>query len=297
VTGIFDEGDYTVFADGREADSAGGYSLELELAPPGGGAGVNGDGCGDALPLSAGATLAAAGDTFAAHDDVAGSCGGAGAADMVYRLDVPRRSRFMASLTNEEAPHFVAIWRRCGDRSSEIACGRSIDEVLAAGTYFVAVDGVSPEALGRFTLAGTLLDLTAQAGACQGAPALLERSPLSGTTAGFGDKFSSSCAGGDTGSTGADRVYRMTLPGVATVRITLKARFDTALAVRKACADGAGGADVSELACESSSGDVPGNERMTTVERQLEAGTYWVVVDGQSPGDQGAFTLDYRVLR
>jgi hypothetical protein len=296
VTGIFDEGDYTVFADAREAESAGGYSLQLEFAPPGG-AGASGDGCGDALPLSAGATVAAAGDTFAAHDDVAGSCGGAGAPDVVYRLDVPRRSRFTASLMNEEAPHLVILWRRCGDRSSEIACGRSIDDVLAAGTYFAAVDGVSPEAFGRFTLAGTLMDLSAQAGACQGAPALVERSQLSGTTAGSGDKFSTSCAGGDTGSTGPDRVYRVTLPGAATARITLKTRFDAALALRKACADGAGGADVSELACESSSGDMPGSERTTTIERQLEAGSYWVVVDGQAPGDQGAFTLDYRVLR
>jgi hypothetical protein len=215
----------------------------------------------------------------------------------VYRLDVARRSRFMASLASEEAPHLVVLWRRCGDRSTEIACARSIDEVLAAGTYFVGVDGVSPEAFGRFALSGTLLDLSAQAGACQGAPMLPERSVLSGSTAGSGDKFSTSCAGGDTGSTGPDRVYRMTVPAASTVRVTVKTRFDAALALRKACADGAGGADASELACESSSGDMPGNERITTIERELEAGTYWVVVDGQSPADQGAFALDYRVVR
>ena len=28
------------------------------------------------------------------------------------------------------------------------------------------------------------------------------------------------------------------------------------------------------------------------LQRSLEAGSYWVVVDGQSPNDQGAFTLD-----
>jgi hypothetical protein len=296
VTATLDEGDYTVFADAREADTAGGYSLQLELAPPGG-AGTSGEGCGDALPLSAGPAIAAAGDTFAAHDDVAGSCGGAGAADVVYRLDVPRRSRFMASLASEEAPHVLVLWRRCGDRGSEIACARSIDEVLAAGTYFVGVDGVSPDAFGRFALAGTLQDLSAQAGACQGAPALVERSALSGSTDGSGDRFSTSCAGGDTGTTGPDRVYRMTLPAASTVRVTLKSRFEAALALRKACADGAGGADVSELACEGSSGDMPGNERTTTIERQLEAGSYWLVVDGQSPADRGSFRLDYRVLR
>ncbi len=239
------------------------------------------------------------GDTFAARDDVAGTCGGAGAADVLYRVDVPRRSRFIGTLQGEEAPHILILWRRCGDRASEVACARSLDEVLPPGTYFVAVDGASPEALGRFTLAWTLQDLSAQAGACQVAPALAERRAMAATTVGAGDRFSASCAGGDTGSTGPDRVFRMVLAARATVRVTLLATgFDAGLALRKACADAAGGADVAELACEASPGDPQsGGPRATVIERTLEAGSYWLVVDGQSPGDQGSFTLEYRVLR
>ena len=30
---------------------------------------------------------------------------------------------------------------------------------------------------------------------------------------------------------------------------------------------------------------------------RLEAGSYWVVVDGQSPNDQGPFTLEYHLVR
>jgi hypothetical protein len=303
VTAVLDAGDYAVFADARDGEASGAYTLQLETAPlAGGGAGALGEGCGDALPLVAatgagGPGVATAGDTFAARDDVAGSCGGAGAADVVYRIDVPRRSRLTASLQGEEAPHVLVLWRRCGDRGSEVACARSVDAVLPAGTYFLAVDGASPEALGRFTLAWTLQDVTAQASA-SGAPALAEHRTTRATTAGAGDKFATSCAGGDANVTGPDRLFRFALTRHATVRIALSdATFDAALALRKACADGASGGagtDVSELACETSPGDT---HRPTVIERTLEPGTYWVVVDGQSVADQGSFALDYRVLR
>ena len=153
MTGVFDAGTYTVLADARERDSSGRYTLLLDTAPLAG-SGVRGDGCGDAAPLgalSSGGTGAVAGDTFAARDDVAGTCGGAGAPDVVYRVEVPRRSRFVASLDGEEAPHILVVWRRCAERAAEVACGRAVDEVLAPGTYYVAVDGASAEAFGRFT--------------------------------------------------------------------------------------------------------------------------------------------------
>ena len=294
LTGLFDSGGYTVFADARDSDAAGTYSLDLELSTPAG-SGTIGDGCGDALALTAvGApgSISTDGDTFAARDDVAGSCGGEGAPDVVYRVDVTRRSRFIVALHGEEAPHILALWRRCADRGSEIACGRGLDEVLAPGSYFVAVDGAAADAFGRFTLAWAMQDLTAQGGACQTAQSLTEGRVLSTTTAGAGDRFASSCAGGDTGRTGADRVFRFALAARATVRLTLTAPFEAALALRKACADAAGGADVAELACAADADA----HRHTTIERTLEAGAYWVVVDGESPSEQGPFTLEYRVL-
>ncbi len=94
---------------------AGAYSLLLETSSAGG-AGAPSDACGDATPLSPAAAGKVGGDTFAARDDVAGSCGGAGAADVVYRVDVARRSRFTASLDGEEGSHLLIVWRRCNDR-------------------------------------------------------------------------------------------------------------------------------------------------------------------------------------
>ncbi len=290
VTAVFEPGTYTVFADARERDSAGPYALSLEAAPVGG-SGVVGDACADAIPL---ATAPLAGDTFAARDDVAGTCGGAGAPDVVYRLDVPRRSRFTASLENEEAAHVLVAWKRCADRGSEVACGRAIDEVLAPGTYFVGVDGATPDAFGRFSLAWSLRDLTGQANACASAPPLVAGAQVSSTTAGSSDRFATSCGGGDPGASGPDKVFKFVLPARATVRLSLTAStFDAAMAVRRSCGDGTSPAMSEELACEA---DADGGHR-TVIERAFEAGSYWVVVDGQSPGDQGPFTLDYKVTR
>ncbi|MBV9945260.1 MAG: PPC domain-containing protein [Myxococcales bacterium] len=292
LTGVFDPGSYTVFADAHDVDAAGRYSLQAELAPPSG-AGGPGDGCGDAVPL--GAPSVVQGDTFAARDDVAGSCGGAGAADLVYRLEVAKRSRFAATLSAEEAPHLLALWRRCGDRSSEVGCGRRLDEVLAPGAYFLAVDGLAEDAFGRFALQWSLQDLTVQGSACGAAPTLVAGRPIAGSTLGAGDRFLTSCGASDDAPSGPDRVYRFALGARSHVRLSLSAgAFEAALALRKACADSTGGPRAAEIACASDAGDAG---QSITIDRVLEPGAYWVVVDGQGPNDQGPFTLEYRVIR
>lgn len=291
VTGVFGAGRYTVFADGRDAASAGSYRLSFETGPVGG-AGVAGDGCGDAAPLGPLSGGSGSGktssDTFAARDDVAGSCGGAGAPDVVYRLDVPRRARFTAALEGEEGSHVLIVSRRCGDAGSEVACGRSVDEVLGPGAYFVAADGASPDALGRFTLQWALHDLGGQAAACASARVLAAGRAIDSTTAGAGDWFAVSCGSSD-GPSGADRVFELVLASRRTVRIDVNPAFDAAVSLRRACGD-APGSPSPELACETGT---DGNRRVV-IERALDAGAYWVVVDGQSAAEQGPFTIAYR---
>jgi hypothetical protein len=291
VTGIFEAGAYTVFADAHDRDAAGRYSLRADVAPLAG-TGTIGDGCGDAVVLGADATVS--GDTFWARDDVAGTCSGPGAADVVYRLDVPKRSRLVATLPAEEATHVLVVSRRCGDRTTELGCGREIDEVVAPGTYFVAVDGASEDALGRFSLAWSLQDLTGQTRACGGVPTLADGAAVTGTTVGMGDKFGVSCAGGDGTTSGPDRVYAIVVPRRARVHVVVTASgFDAAVALRRTCVDPSGGPKAAEVACEAES-DVG---QRTVIDRTLEAGTYWLVVDGQTPTDQGPFTLEYRTTR
>jgi len=292
VTGFFDPGAYTVFADARDRDTAGHYTLSLETAPLAG-SGTLGDGCGDAVALG-GASNTVLGDTFTARDDVAGSCGGSGAADVVYRLDVARRSRFRASLDGEEAPHVLVAWRRCGDRASEVGCGPQLDDVLTPGTYFVGVDGATSEALGRFQLQWVLQDLGPQSAACAGAPLLAQGRVAGGTTVGAGDRFATSCgAPRDIAPSGPDRVFRLSLASRARVRLEVTATgFDALLALRKSCGDAVRSSGSVELAC---SGEADGARR-TVIETTLDGGTYWAVVDGQSPNDQGAFALKYTLI-
>jgi len=293
VTGIWDPGAYSVFADGHDRDATGRYTLLLETSTPTG-SGTKGDGCGEAAPLAAGTTGSVLGDTFDARDDVAGSCGGGGSPDVIYRLEVVRRSRLVASLEDEEGPHVIVVWGRCGERSTEAACGRTVDEVLAPGTYFVAADGASPEAFGRFTLKWALRDLTGQAAACNAAPALLNGRVVDGTTVGAGDRFAPSCAAADTGASGPDRVFKFVLATHAQVRLVVTAAtFDAAVALKRACGDGSSGPAIPELGCEA---EADGSHRVI-LERGLDAGTYWVVVDGRSPGDQGPFTIEYTFHR
>jgi hypothetical protein len=288
AVGVLDPGRYSVFADARESGSAGGYTLSLETSLPAG-AGTTLDGCGDAAPLGPETAGKIVGDTFAARDDVAGSCGGQGAADVVYRLDVPRRARFGATLESEEGSHVLVLWHRCGDRSSEVACGRTLDEVLAPGAYFLAVDGMTPDALGRFTVQWALRDVTGQASACSAATLLAPGRAVDSTTVGQGDKFASSCASSDATGGAGDRVFRFALAARSHVRIMVTApTFEATVALRKVCGDVPGGPS-GELACESGAD----GSRKTIIERTLDPGTYWVVVDGQSATDQGAFTIEY----
>ena len=291
VTGLLQPAAYTVFADSRDPETAGAYTLSLETAPPDG-TGVAGDGCGDAGALLGSSGGLVSGDTFAARDDVAASCAAPGSADVVYRVDLPRRSRFRASLQTEEAAHVLVAWRRCGDRGSEVACGTSLDEVLAAGTYFVGVEGTTPAALGRFSMTWAAEDLAAQAAACAAPVALVDGRPVASTTVGAGNRFATECAGRDSGPTGPDRVYRLDVRTRARVHLALTApTFDATLALRRTCGDGVGAAGTAQLACE-----VGGSRsRPTIIDRLLDPGSYWVVVDGQGAGDEGAFRLESRV--
>ena len=99
-----------------------------------------------------------------------------------------------------------------------------------------------PDAFGKFNLAWSLHDLTGQRSACASAPTLTDGRTVAATTTGAGDRFSSSCVGGETGVSGADRVYEFTLTRRAPVQLALTSTtFDAALVLRKACDSPSGG--------------------------------------------------------
>jgi hypothetical protein len=92
------------------------------------------------------------------HDDYAGSCGGAGASDAVYKRVVT--SRRTVTLSTDGSDFATALYvKRVGTRSLvEVGCNAGSDGpsvlmlALEPGTYYVFVDGAGPGDEGHFEL-------------------------------------------------------------------------------------------------------------------------------------------------
>jgi hypothetical protein len=288
-----DPGRYYVFADGGTASSLGDYSLLAETAPVSGGPAVAGESCGSAAPWDPATGTVLPADTFAATDDLAGSCGGSGSPDTVYRLDLRSRTRIRASFADAEFPPVAYIRRTCADTTTEVVCMNpmaaggtvSVDQTLPAGTYYFVVDGAGgPDAFGAANMNLQLDDLGALEAACRGAPLVRPGTQITGSTATETDHFQATCAGG---AMSPDRVYRLVLRRRSTVRISSEqTEWDGAIYLRSDCTDA-----TTELGCNDDAGD----NRHSMIETELEAGTYYLFMDGFSTSSSGDFTLDVEV--
>lgn len=294
--GLLDPAEYTVFADASERDAKGAFTVTAEASPEAG-SGAPGDACGDAIPIPLTGGLIE-GDTFAAHDDLSGKCQEpsiASGPDVLYRLDLPSRSRVHLRMATSEGAHRFVVRRACADSASEVFCGVAFSEVLPAGSYVVGVDAIRPDAFGRFAFTARVEDMTVLESVCKAPPLLPLGQTVQGTTAGRKDVFRTSCAGPEDRQASPDRVYRIEVPRTGRVRIELKTpTWDGTLALRKTCVDpiAARSFRAGELACNNDAGDV----HTARLEPHLEPGTYFVVVDGHLAGNEGAYTLSYSLL-
>lgn len=286
ATATLDPGRYFVYADGFSDTSSGDYSLTADVVPATG-SGAAGDTCAGASVWAPGTDITA--DTFTMGDDATGSCGGGGAPDAVYRLNLTSRSRVRASFTSAEFPPVVYLQRTCGDQTSEVFCldgraGTPIDQTLAAGTYYMVVDGADQNAFGAAAVHLQVDDLGALEASCRGATLIRPGHQVTGTTTGSTDRFQATCAGG---AMSPDQIYRLQIRRRSTVRITSEQTdWDGAIYVRSDCTD-----QTSELACNDDAGD----NRHSMLETELEPGTYYVFMDGFASGNQGEFTIDVDV--
>jgi hypothetical protein len=292
--GVLERGAYAVFADAGRRDASGRYTLGAELAPEQG-AGAPGDACADAVTIASQGEKGVSGDTFLARDDFAGKCGGAGAADVMYKVEIPRRSRVTARFTRQEGRHVFVMSRACGDKSAEVACGASVDELAGPGTYFLAVDGAREGAPGRFTFDLRVREVASQEAACRAAPLLVAGQTQTATTAGAGDRFTTSCGGREDAQASADRLHKLVLAKRTHVRISLATpSWDGVLAIRRSCVEAAGSAGPrsAEAACNNDMDDT----HHARIDTTLDPGTYFVLVDGHAAGNEGPFTLEYRTV-
>lgn len=290
VTMVVDAGRYFVYSDGYAQGQAGDYTLQADLAPDAGG-NAQADTCAAPGVAQNGAALAV--DTFQARDDAQGSCGGQGAPDVVYRVDVQNRGRLRATMTDPQFNGVMYLQQRCGDTTSELQCTApqqgpqgvqgGIDATVQPGTYFLVVDGVSANDFGQAQVAVQFEDTQALERTCRNAPTVTPGRRITGTTAGQPNNFTATCAGN---AESGDQVYKIVLARRATVRISVEADYDAALHLRRDCADG-----TTELGCNDDSTD----NRHSFLENTLERGTYFVIVDGFRTGNTGSFTLDVQV--
>ncbi|AKF05588.1 hypothetical protein [Sandaracinus amylolyticus] len=283
ITATVDPGRYYVFADGYATGATGDYSLMAELAPATG-TGAASDTCASPGAHVAGQDLIA--DTFTAADDLAGSCGGQGAPDVVYRLDVRSRTRIRARFLDQEFAPVVYLQSACGTQTSELFCvdgsaGAPIDQTVQPGTYFLVVDGQNADAFGSAQISLQLDDLGALDQSCRSAPQIRPGRQITGDTTGSTDRFQATCAGN---AQSPDLVYRLQLRRRQRVRISSEQTdFDGAIYVRSDCIDAN-----TEVACNDDAGD----NRHSMIEVVLDPGNYFVFVDGYATGNQGRFTLD-----
>ena len=284
--GVLDAGSYFVFADSAAEAAVGDYTLTTETTADVGQS-ATGDTCGDAesIPAMSGVLQ---GDTFNARDDVATTCGGTGGADVVYRLDVLRKSRLVASLEGDEAKHVLSLQRSCGAPSTELACGTSLDTELAPGAYWLIVDNAMPDTFGRFNLTYRVQDLAQIEAACSAAPRILPGQAVKGSTAGAGNRFETSCATTPNALGFPDKVYAFTLAKRTFVTASLTpTSVPAVLSIRRTC-----GRQASEIGC--SLGHPAGSD--ARLRELLEPGTYYAIVEGLEPSVGGDYSLqiDYR---
>ncbi|MEO0322126.1 MAG: hypothetical protein AAF447_04170 [Myxococcota bacterium] len=235
--------------------------------------------------------------TVCASSEVAGSCGGTGP-DILYDLELtaPRRVRFETVPPGMGRFDTVLHLREtCASATTELLCDDDdgdgtlslLDEVVAPGSYTLAVDGFSGVSRGDFTLEVDIEtpDTCATAVPLE-LPAEGATTSISSTTAGATNGAVSTCA---SGARSPDHLYEIEVTTRTTLRIETVAptTYDTALHVRAApCATSP------TLFCD----DDLGAGTLSRIEESFAPGTYFLVVDGFAAGRSGDYTLEIENL-
>ncbi len=249
--------------------------------------------CRRPLPLQAGTEIE--GDTSTGRSTLRSSCGPPGAPEHVYRLHVERPSVLTATVQSD-FDAVVYLQGTCGQVGTEMGCNDDAERgdtsraqlrlALEPGDYFLVVDGYpnsdAPPA-GHYTLYAQLDPMPALEEVCRNAEVLSPGQRAQGDTASQVDRFRASCAGG---AASPERLYRIELDSPSRVRIRTEANYDVATHLRSICTESS-----SELACN----DDYLRPNVSLLTARLDAGTYYMLVDGYSERNrvnQGTYTVE-----
>ncbi|MFT3766586.1 MAG: DUF4215 domain-containing protein [Minicystis sp.] len=254
-------------------------------------------GCpGIALTVAATADTTVTGDTMPAMDTAMGSCGGDGAAEIVYKVTPESSGALVVTMSgiNGGDPVLHARSGSCAD-GMELACA---DNTFAGGTesivipvtagsdYFVFADAYAGTTA-EFSLSLHLQD-AAPGDTCPGLPvsvAMGSDVTLTNNTAAASSAGSASYKGTGACATSAstkDVVYAVTPAASGTLYVTMDPTFDGQLYARSgSCTTG------TQVACS----ETGGNGVAETISFPVTAGTkYSVFADGNA-GSAGSFTI------
>jgi hypothetical protein len=154
VTPDLKTGTYYLFVDGDGNLQKGNFKLDIKADLP---APASNDTCAGATTLTLDETGKAEvyGVTFFSTDDYFAGCGGTGAKDLVYKIEIPNGYETMRATveTTDFVPAIFLTNGACG--SNWITCSPTKVANLnwpTAGTYYIVVDGKTAADQGEFTL-------------------------------------------------------------------------------------------------------------------------------------------------
>lgn len=268
------------------------FTLDVELldpTPP-----PPGDSCRSPIPLELG--VPTRGTLLDLQDDLTTSCG-FNARDIVYSFELEERRDVTIEIGEATTSFNASIRAACDDASTQLRCARGAPvrtrmRDLAAGTYYVVVEsflGTSFTITANDSEPVTPVEVSGNE-TCETAYEIPETGGVFiGNTTIFLDDLQANC--GDQARSG-DAVFRLVLPARRRVTIdTGGSGFDTVLHLHRDT-DGSGTCTSrAEIACDDDSGD----GSASFIDRTLDAGTYFIVVDGWGMSSSGAYTLEVLV--
>jgi hypothetical protein len=243
--------------------------------------------CACAVDITSSGTFT--GTTTGASNYNGGSCRNSGGApEIVHELVLGSATEMMFDLSAPDWEGILYVRDGACD-GTELGCVRDRSSglilSLAAGTYYVFVDGYNGSEDGAFTLSTETCPASTVAvtgnNQCSGAHAITANGTYTGDTTSFSDDADppSGCA---RSGTAHDAWFSLTLSSDTTVRLDTRcSEFDTVLYIRSGTCTGTG------VACDDDTGIGP----MAVIDMTLTAGTYYIILDGYYDGSNGEYRL------
>ena len=274
---------YYIVVDGDETSDFGTYTLDVTCPS----SSTTGD-CANPIALTCGTPFTGTTVDGVSNFDTYGCPGGQleEGKEKIHTITITQNSDLTATLSGMSVDLDVHILSSCDANSclarndiSATATG------LAAGTYYVVVDGfgAAPAVEGAYTLEVTCTP-NSVSGTCANPIALTCGSPYTGSTTGLTNTiFDYTCSVFDNVGPEAIHVITPTISGTLTATLTRPSGMDMEVAILSACA---GNTCLDKTVLQS------GTTIAATINNAVAGQQYYIVVDGDTPADNGQYTLE-----